>query len=834
MNRFFISLAAVAFLFLCSCSDTVKESDVTVPSEYQNVATTDFDYATSVTPTITISYQNFGFGEGVTTSTYFELYTEYPLEGSDSSNYYYVKDSITPIYSGYTKKDGTWEGQVEIPSYATTIYAYAPYGPIEKVIESSVVEGTIAITDAASSSAVAATRGASLRAPMRVADATTDDDEDGAYGDGLHFSKMVNFTGIEGNNSYVDQFTAIPNNGMGSHPLAWKTWLGRYSNTCNTYLADKTSEGTGATKNSVELPGINWLNYMAAFDGDFTELCGGIDYANVFATEMDKNILAVTDYAELLELHGKVIDVDKTECDSKYWGSNQTITVTKDASLAVTFLASKSGTTAALGYYYYTGDEPTDIAQVQPILIFPNVQDGAWNVVGKKAGTVRGTNVQLYYYGEPGNMSKDQKTNIFPAGTKIGFMLSGRAFIDENYTDNTHNRWGYNKCWAQYSTTTKGLCYNLKGDYRTDGFSGAALYMPDDEHVMFSFEDGCDDRNCSDLIFALSSNPINVFEGVVKVDSVTTKKALSSDVYAFEDLYPSTGDYDMNDLMVQVDNIKQTSTYISSTVEVGEDDQTTTVNCLDAESFRFTTFENYASRNNGLGVEIVLGDNINKTNIKDITLTVDSTYVITEEDMYPTSTGFVYYITSKVHAATDACPYVLVQKLDDEGNITQPGHTVELTINYYSPEESSENMIDLSEVTVGQSSVKPFIYRWEDDNRQSTWEVHIPYEAPSPLATDYRTAYVSNDTYTYFQTEDDGSEPAEGKFYTRSTSESRYRPYPFAFKLSGVKVLNSNLYLMLLPKNESQTIDTLFPNFINWVVDHAGDNTGEYDNWYNE
>ncbi len=47
-------------------------------------------------------------------------------------------------------------------------------------------------------------------------------------------------------------------------------------------------------------------------------------------------------------------------------------------------------------------------------------------------------------------------------------------------------------------------------------------------------------------------------------------------------------------------------------------------------------------------------------------------------------------------------------------------------------------------------------------------------------------------------------------------------------------MLNSNLYLMLLPKNESKTIDTLFPNFINWVVDHAGENTGAYDNWYNE
>lgn len=1009
-----LTLATTASIFFTSCKD-LDESDVNMPdvSEYQS--TLDFNYATSVTPIVSVSYQNLGYGQGVTTSVYFELYTENPLTADEEGLSYTLRDDVTPIFTGYTKKDGTWEGTVDIPSYATTLYSYAPGAPLTKLIETTVSNGTIIISDEVEdTSSSATTRSAS---PMRVSSATSessveylgtyrfytsvsynfsilnysqnlylcdeddelsvssstyntysifsydgyyflystaegkfvdsdlefsstpevgfnykyynyyastlflyfcdywyyskynisyltatytrknnkqitynletssqyasiwnydtmadlsdsqkssaiaaieslfgisestttdeeedDDDTDGAYGDGLHFCKAVNHTGITGNTisdpwgSYSDA----------NYPKEWKTWLGKYSNTCNTYLEGKSSQGTGSystydTGGTVELPGINWLNYMAAFTGSYTELCGGINYADKFATTVDENILKIDDVASLLEVHEKVISVTTAKCDPTYWGANQTITLTEDASIAIAFVASKSGTAAALGYYYYE-DTPTSVSELNPILIFPNVQDGAWNVTGQQAGVRRGTNVQLYYYGPSDNMDKANKTNVFPAGTKIGFIFMGRAWTDEyqdRYCD--HNRWGFDTNTAHYSTTTKGI-YNGIYNVSSDGtqFSGSAMYAPSDEEIIFSFEDSNNDYNCSDCIFALRTNPLNAYSGVTRVSGVMETKTLNSDVYAFEDMWPDEGDYDMNDVIVQVDQSKMSQTFTSITTTNGWVSTTSSSTYLMGETFRLTTFENFAAYANGLAAEVTFGNGISWSNLTQdsIYLLVDSTTVIEPEDITPTSTGFRILFTNNIHAKTDNQPYEFVCMLNNNGTLYKSGHTLDLVIKYTSPENDTNNAICLSDnSSITQSSISPFIYRWDTNQTQKTWEVHIPYEAPSAINIDYRESWnnVTASDFTYLMHNDDGSDPANGKFYLRAETDTKYRPYPFAFKLTSAKVLKSNLYKLLLPDNEEVPIDEIFPNFINWVNDQTSSSpTGEYDGWYNE
>ncbi len=301
-------------------------------------------------------------------------------------------------------------------------------------------------------------------------------------------------------------------------------------------------------------------------------------------------------------------------------------------------------------------------------------------------------------------------------------------------------------------------------------------------------------------------------------------REMLSDVYLFEDTYPDPGDNDLNDLVVQVDKFRHIGIYESGNERVA---------CLNYEKFRFTTFENVSSGDNGLAVEFVLGNNIILSNIKNILFTIDGRYMFTEEDMYPTSTGYYFYITPDIHRRTENCRYILAKKMNDDKAWTWSGHTVELTVYYYNPNDGVNTTVDLNDIAAGQSKVRPFVYRWEEDcENEFAWEVHVPYETPSPLATDYRRNFFSEDIYTYFQTLDDGSEPENGMFYTRSTSEGRYRPYPFAVKLSGVEVLNSNLYNLLLPSNDKSPIDSLFTTFTDWVEDQATDRAGTYDNWY--
>ena len=305
-------------------------------------------------------------------------------------------------------------------------------------------------------------------------------------------------------------------------------------------------------------------------------------------------------------------------------------------------------------------------------------------------------------------------------------------------------------------------------------------------------------------------------------------KELSSDVFAFEDTYPEQGDYDMNDVLTQVDNIRCFgTTVIESTNEA--------VNYLVFEKFRLNIFENQSSASNGLGVEVVFGNRISMSNVKKIALLVDGMYLINEQDMYISSTGFYCYITSSVHARTSTCSYLLAHRMNNSKQFTTDGHSVELVVYYYLPSDGLYNMVRFGNASVGQSYIKPFLYRTETVYiDEYEWEVHIPNETPSPLATDYRRQYTSDDTYQYFQTEDDGSEPSEGTFYVRNTSKYRFRPYPFAMKLSGVQVLNSNLYHLLLPQNDQIPIDSIFTNYVPWVNDQVGDKTGAYNGWYLE
>lgn len=198
------------------------------------------------------------------------------------------------------------------------------------------------------------------------------------------------------------------------------------------------------------------------------------------------------------------------------------------AEVKVRFVGGTSTATSAFGYYCYKeGDSDEVIKKAKKYIIFPNTKTG----VGIKGGEC----VKLHYIDENG---VDQGTE-FPNGTKIGWFLNNKAFNKGTVND------GLMKC---YSTTS----------LNADGRTHTAAFKIND-FIVLSFEDW-NDNDYNDVQFNVWSNPIEAivtpkFPEVKPVepedDSSIAYRMNYKGILAFEDNWPSNGDYDLNDMIVR-------------------------------------------------------------------------------------------------------------------------------------------------------------------------------------------------------------------------------------------------------------------------------------------
>lgn len=128
--------------------------------------------------------------------------------------------------------------------------------------------------------------------------------------------------------------------------------------------------------------------------------------------------------------------------------------------MAITFLMSNTCWNCSMGYYYYDASEhPASLADVHPVMIFPNTQDGQWSNDPKTAkkykGVDRGTAVQLIFYPKIAEGSMEGAKTVFPKGYRIGFVLATNA-----WGNRLPNFSGARKYRA---ATSDGLSVNDKG-----------------------------------------------------------------------------------------------------------------------------------------------------------------------------------------------------------------------------------------------------------------------------------------------------------------------------------------------------------------------------------
>ena len=618
-----ICLGLILAVSMAGCVDKSKyqmsvEPGDSMPGEAPN----SFDFSTAQNVNLNVDYSAFKTYGPV----FFGVYTENPfieVEGAPDAQW---NENVKPIYEDYTEANGKFNAVVELPAYAQHLYiATGNFFTGMMLLEADVNNGAASVV--AENQQVVATRGGTRAEGPGV---STDDLS------ALNLTNTVDDSGKNtGERIYKD----------------WKNWLGTWNSASGRpdYLLDKTNAKSDLVISDEEMEGL----YAA------------VGAAFVSGSAMNEEY---SSYPDLL--------------------------LEQDSEVTFTLLGGSTCWTSALGYYYYTDDnKPTKPSDINVIMLFPNTQDGQWaratalklKSYNGNIGTLRGDVVQLMYYPNIANDDKGGATTKFPKGTRIGFILKsqGWGMQGREYSVNAgslKNNGFKNFNW--WSSTTDGVSYgtmlnndsgnhpNPEGKSRGAKFSYKAANG--DTYTLISFEDAMDDKDYDDLIFALK--PVGVF---ASLPEIANQKSSTNGVYAFEDLWPNKGDYDLNDAVVNVKHEKEFNNN-------GK---------IIKETFYLTTYQNYVELTSGLA----------------LTLNTKVTPKVAMKKIAPGST-----VTEVASFETEGNIYYLTNDFTKE-----LGTTYILELTYNNPLSSSEKL----------ASIKPFIYRPEEGNKY--WEVHIPMEAPT-------------------------------------------------------------------------------------------------------
>jgi LruC domain-containing protein len=650
-----------------SCKDT--DEFFTDKSKETPVESNSFDFSTTQTVDLFVDYSDFETLGPVR----FAIYATNPVVNEHTDDAY-VDETIKPLLETYTDENGKFDQALTLPAYAKVLHIVTgnlAIGFDHSTAEVVNHEAKVVVKNDGSTMEVYASR----RAP--------------GPGESTNELGKLKSTGYEVNTSGITTATQVYKE--------WGTPLGHW-NTATGRPVDYLMDATAVTT-----PGL--VLTQQEVDAMYNKAC---------------NILP-----------------NNSGIDNSHYRTSADITLKDESEVTITALGSFTCWNSSLGYYYYNeSTKPTNRMDLNVIMLFPNTQDGKRYTNGdyqNNIGTVRGDAIHLMYYPHinesDANVRYSEASTKFPKGTKIGFLMrtNGWGMMGKEYaTKQTSSSSPYNKAMNIWASSTEGMSYananlgssfkkpNPNGDARTALF--AYTDNNDSKYCILSFEDACDDNDYNDLIFAL--NPAKVFLGL---NDVEEGKSTTSGVYAFEDLWPNRGDYDMNDVMV---DYKHELTYANQ----GK---------VQKEVIRLKTFQNVVGKVSGLAVRLNTKTTPSSIVMKKMAKgqTTEQTVTFTKDDKEN-----YYYLTDNITA---------------ELNTT---YIFELNYN---------TAIALSKT----AEIEPFIWADvydEEEDKTKRWEVHLPGIAPTKKMD-----------RSFFGTVDDRSNPSEGKWYVRSGL------YPFGFYLAG-------------------------------------------------
>ena len=239
-----------------------------------------------------------------------------------------------------------------------------------------------------------------------------------------------------------------------------------------------------------------------------------------------------------------------------YQNEQGQIVTVADAELFFTFLTESCWYQNVVGYYYYkTGECPAAPDQVKKIVIFPNasikgnvpylnwydkVPGGATNYGSRNAPLETNRKVQLLFQDDQGNLSTK-----FPAGYTIGYFIIADGFKcgskgHDGFIDTDKSFVYSNEEWNKNYQGQKARFISLSAEGGT---------------VVYGVEDG-GDSSYEDLLFCIDANPNEAIQDPDRpvIDPEEPEVSETENNYrsfAYEDIWPSGGDYDLNDVIIE-------------------------------------------------------------------------------------------------------------------------------------------------------------------------------------------------------------------------------------------------------------------------------------------
>jgi hypothetical protein len=236
-------------------------------------------------------------------------------------------------------------------------------------------------------------------------------------------------------------------------------------------------------------------------------------------------------------------------------GQTQTV---ESATITLNFLFEAGWFENTLGYYYYPTDAcPSSPSALKKFILIPNTSiayNAPYGEPGKGydeydaslAPMQINTSITLLYEDENG-----QLTPHFPPGYTIGYFMISNGFNSANgdilLSGTLHQ--------SKNGTKLPVNIYYSNNEWNSGQTKRFISATAPDGTLIYGIEDG-QDKSYDDAVFTISSSPNIAIQEPERKPLNPTEFQLTffDDVqrtYAYEDIWPTGGDYDMNDVVVQ-------------------------------------------------------------------------------------------------------------------------------------------------------------------------------------------------------------------------------------------------------------------------------------------
>lgn len=394
------------------------------------------------------------------------------------------------------------------------------------------------------------------------------------------------------------------------------------------------------------------------------------------------------------------------------------IKITKATEISLIFVTSGAGWNNTVGYFTYpTGTVPT-VNSVQKILAFPNASPTT-KTLNNGGSLLCGHEMKLKYWNE----TTGQFESKFPEGVTLGWCLEGMGFDQGNIKQKGYSRYSYS---------------SMNGD---DIQRVVALRDGDTNQIVaIGFEDNKDQDYC-DAVFYVKIAEANAIDPVgpelPPVDPPSNLEYTVCGTLAFEDQWPSKGDYDLNDVIMEYRSTLYKSALDNNIYKVVDE---------------FTPLHNGGTYTCGFGYQLT---KLDPSKVRSIRIDGPTGWEVETEQAHPTVTLFsdIQTVLKKKFIVTTE----LADVSDKDNSVLPPynpfifvnGRSREVHLVNYPPTGKADmELFDTENDLSNASAGVYYIARYEDEEVSLIpFGIHLPNVTDLPIPAEGVKIY---DTYPRF------------------------------------------------------------------------------------